>query len=575
MTTYFAKLNLRPVLFIILALPMFLLLPHAAHAASLPYPIDSNMGNPPNPVPWYCHNGADNMHGDTESTCTTAELNGTQIVGEFTITDTFGHTAEAYILGNGTIGYVNSSITVYAGEPLTYSWSLDPQMIVRHWECTDTFLGFCITYGNVSYPQYYFDNDSYEPINSNFGQNSQYGTITVTAPSSGSVTPHIGGAFGVTVPHSQTNTTAPQSCGYRESTTCCPGGYTYTTYGYRGGDPTCSETVTTYTYPPIKNLSLTVVVSGSVPANPDLAISADSQNITVGQSTGIHATFAAASGDTLSQTALNEVPASGAEYTILGNSGSPVSHYDYTFTPTTPGTYIFKPYAQTNAYPSWDNEGQSVTVTVSSPSCSNGLDIASYPDCTCPGGQTQSGSSCIPNNSCTNGLDIASYPDCTCPSNQTQSGSSCVAAASCTFNGITIPSGNSVTAYQSLSVTFPDTCQSQIRTCVNGTLTGSYAYSSCAVAIPPGSISSFTATPSRVHPGGSTTLTWSTSNMAACNVTSSDTPPSTLSTALSSTGLVASNITHVEIYTLSCIDNKSASFSSQVQVKLVPVVQEL
>lgn len=58
--------------------------------------------------------------------------------------------------------------------------------------------------------------------------------------------------------------------------------------------------------------------------------------------------------------------------------------------------------------------------------------------------------------------------------------------ASCTFNGQTIASGSSVTAYQSASVPYGSTCVSQTRTCSNGVLSGSYAYASCSVqAAPP------------------------------------------------------------------------------------------
>lgn len=51
----------------------------------------------------------------------------------------------------------------------------------------------------------------------------------------------------------------------------------------------------------------------------------------------------------------------------------------------------------------------------------------------------------------------------------------------CTFNGKTIASGSSVTAYQAASVGYGHTCVSQARTCSNGTLSGSYANSACTV----------------------------------------------------------------------------------------------
>lgn len=55
-------------------------------------------------------------------------------------------------------------------------------------------------------------------------------------------------------------------------------------------------------------------------------------------------------------------------------------------------------------------------------------------------------------------------------------------AASCAFNGQTIPSGSSVTAYQAASVPSGSACVSQTRTCSNGSLNGSYSHATCAVA---------------------------------------------------------------------------------------------
>ena len=54
-------------------------------------------------------------------------------------------------------------------------------------------------------------------------------------------------------------------------------------------------------------------------------------------------------------------------------------------------------------------------------------------------------------------------------------------AGSCTFNGKTLASGSSVTAYLAASVPAGQTCKSQARTCSNGTLSGTYAYASCSV----------------------------------------------------------------------------------------------
>jgi len=63
------------------------------------------------------------------------------------------------------------------------------------------------------------------------------------------------------------------------------------------------------------------------------------------------------------------------------------------------------------------------------------------------------------------------------------SNSSCTvqSAASCNFNGQLIPHGSTVSAYQSSSVGFGDTCSSQTRSCNNGSLSGTYSYSTCTV----------------------------------------------------------------------------------------------
>ncbi|MCR4325817.1 MAG: hypothetical protein NUV59_03345, partial [Patescibacteria group bacterium] len=55
---------------------------------------------------------------------------------------------------------------------------------------------------------------------------------------------------------------------------------------------------------------------------------------------------------------------------------------------------------------------------------------------------------------------------------------------SCSFNGQTITNGQSVTAYQSSTVPYGSSCTSQTRTCSNGSLSGSYQYSSCSVNPP-------------------------------------------------------------------------------------------
>ncbi len=54
-------------------------------------------------------------------------------------------------------------------------------------------------------------------------------------------------------------------------------------------------------------------------------------------------------------------------------------------------------------------------------------------------------------------------------------------AASCSFNGQTVAHGSAVTAYQASSAAFGSTCTGETRSCSDGNLTGSYAYNSCTV----------------------------------------------------------------------------------------------
>jgi Putative peptidoglycan binding domain len=55
----------------------------------------------------------------------------------------------------------------------------------------------------------------------------------------------------------------------------------------------------------------------------------------------------------------------------------------------------------------------------------------------------------------------------------------------CTFNGTTIPNGSSQTFYLSPSAPYGSQCVGESRTCSNGTLSGSNAYTSCIVASAP------------------------------------------------------------------------------------------
>ena len=56
--------------------------------------------------------------------------------------------------------------------------------------------------------------------------------------------------------------------------------------------------------------------------------------------------------------------------------------------------------------------------------------------------------------------------------------------SSCTFNSQTVAHGSSVTAYSASSVAYGSTCQSETRTCSDGTLSGSFTHASCTVESP-------------------------------------------------------------------------------------------
>lgn len=123
----------------------------------------------------------------------------------------------------------------------------------------------------------------------------------------------------------------------------------------------------------------------------------------------------------------------------------------------------------------------------------HGQTVMAYSSSSVPFGQ-----SCISQSrTCSNGSLSGSYTYATCSPGT---------AASCLFNGQTIANGQSVTAYQSSSVPFGQSCQSQQRTCSNGVLSGTYGASSCSTQ----------GAASCSYPGG--TLTWGPAG--ACSASS-------------------------------------------------------
>lgn len=101
----------------------------------------------------------------------------------------------------------------------------------------------------------------------------------------------------------------------------------------------------------------------------------------------------------------------------------------------------------------------------------DGDSIAAFLTTSVPNGQ-----SCASEvRTCSNGTLSGTYTNRTC---QPQDPSAC------TFNSQTVQSGDDVIAYSASSVAFGETCERENRTCSDGTLSGSYAFSSCSVVAP-------------------------------------------------------------------------------------------
>jgi len=101
----------------------------------------------------------------------------------------------------------------------------------------------------------------------------------------------------------------------------------------------------------------------------------------------------------------------------------------------------------------------------------SGSSVVAYNNSSVPAGQTCTSEV----RTCISGNLTGSYNYASC---------SVQAGASCLFNGQTIADGQSVTAYTNSSVPFGDSCASEVRTCNNGVLSGSNQYASCQVDQP-------------------------------------------------------------------------------------------
>jgi len=321
-------------------------------------------------------------------------------------------------------------------------------------------------------------------------------------------------------------------------------------------------------------LNATVPVTSKVP-NPSTSITGNGTNPTtvfVGQDVTIAATYTPGSGDTLTKTAINDYQSN----LWCGSTGTcdtsmwtqdPLGNKSYVFTPTATGTYTFYPAMQTFSYPSWNNWGKSLTVTVQA-QCPNGTGLAG--SCTsCNAGYILSGGNCVAQ--CPHGQGPAGA--CTgCDVGYVLSGGNCVAqcpngtgpAGACTScnAGFVLSSGNCVA--QCPHGTGPSgACTS----CNSGyvLIAGSCQQPSITQALQ--------ASPTRVRKGGSVALSWGSVGMSSCQLT--DMQGTVLSTQLSSSSTTVNNIVSQATFTLTCLDAANNKYTSTASITIQPSFQEI
>ncbi|MDB5238363.1 MAG: hypothetical protein JWM46_633 [Candidatus Kaiserbacteria bacterium] len=310
------------------------------------------------------------------------------------------------------------------------------------------------------------------------------------------------------------------------------------------------------------------------PPQPTLTISADSTSINTGQTTVIHSTYAAGAGDSMQDTAFNEVPPGSAEVNLravgVAYGTSPDTQYNYTFTPSTAGTYVFKPYAITSAYNSWNTYGQSVSVTVTAnaPCTLNGVTMQSgeshtfYSSQTSPTGQVCSAIS--QTRTCTNGTLSGSssyqYSSCTC-----------APLYSCSGNNVTYTNGSCSTSTVASCVS-PQYCSPGTPTCVTPPPTftsGTSTYNGVVF----NSTGHIIAKPQLLSPGATARIYWNISNVSSCTTTGSN-GDSWTGASSGSAGKATAAITQQTTFTLRCTGLDASHINESATVNVIPVFQE-
>lgn len=312
---------------------------------------------------------------------------------------------------------------------------------------------------------------------------------------------------------------------------------------------------------------------------PVLGITGNNQTGSVGTTVGspvtIRGTYAAAQGDTLIFTALNDYQNNALPGTSNTNASSPKT---YTFTPTAPGSYVFYPAAMTAAYPVWNNYNQSLVVNVSCPAgqfeqpggtcgttpldvCGNiGGNQATPPAngstnngnvCSCDQGYTLVGASCVQaqeEEQCGAHQTMGSG-GCVCDIGYSMQEGVCVQRVCAGANEVGWPTCSCATGYERDTGTNMCIRQATLTIQVNNGATA------------------------RVRKGNTVSLTWNATGVASgsCTVRASGNVLLSTGTSGSLTPTVGTQTT----YTLRCLNDAGGAVSKSATVTLIPTVDEI
>ncbi len=364
------------------------------------------------------------------------------------------------------------------------------------------------------------------------------------------------------------------------------------------GVTAAGEVGSTVTYTATCNGGGSLTIPVKILANPPtLGITGNGQNpatATVGDTVVIHGTYAAAPGDTLLQTALNDSNSNA----LPGVLWQPPTDKSYTFVPTAPGSYVFYPAVQTQSYPTpWNNYGASLTVTVGCPahatnksgSCvcdqfftmQGGSCVLTCPanstpgdnTCICPANATMQNGQCVcgqffvmQGGSCVLTCPVNSSPSgptsCTCGPGYIMAGSSCLLVDAC----LNIPGAQ--------TAPIPNSSRDAQGNCGCNTDYTMKNYQ-CVLAAQL-SIDVNGETTAKIRAGNTATITWTTANVAAGSCSVVDSTGATISSGKDNTPTPAPTkvINNKTVFTLSCTDLQGDKHTVSATANLVPTVIE-